>query len=186
MLREPIAGLRRAGVVVLTRADMLDAEHREKVWEVVRRIAPKAVCAEAVHAPQALVAASGRREPLQSLRGASVAAFCGVGNPAGFRHTLDACGCHLAAFREFPDHHRYTSADLESLAAWIRRLDVSAVLCTQKDLVKITMDELGGRPLWAVGVALEFTTGQTAVEDQLRALLMKILSQESPLPLEEG
>lgn len=169
-LREPIASLRRADVVVLTRADLLDVEHRQEIWRIVRREAPRAACAEAAHVPWGLIATDGRQESLASLRGAAVAAFCGLGNPAGFRHTLDACGCRLVAFREFPDHHPYTQADIESLANWVQPLDVSAVVCTQKDRVKLLVDALGGRPLWAVAVAMEFLSGQETLEDRLQRL----------------
>ena len=169
-LREPLASLQRANAVVLTRADLLDTERRREIWKIVGRNAPQAVCAEAAHAPRGLIAADGRQESLASIRGAAVAAFCGLGNPAGFRHTLDVCGCRLVAFREFPDHHSYTQADIESLAAWVHPWDVSAVVCTQKDLVKLPVNELAGQPLWAVGVAIEFLSGQDSLEDRLQRL----------------
>ena len=86
------------------------------------------------HTPQALVSASGGREPLESLQGRPLVAFCGIGNPEGFRHTLAGCGYDMAAFREFPDHHAYTPRDLAELAAWAKASAAAAVLCTQKDL----------------------------------------------------
>ena len=67
--------------------------------------------------------ASGTSQaPLDSLKDVPVAAFCGLGNPAGFRHTIQSCGYNLAGFREFPDHHCYSRADIEALAAWADRL----------------------------------------------------------------
>jgi tetraacyldisaccharide 4'-kinase len=100
-----------------------------------------------------------------------VAAFCGIGNPAGFRHTLGACGYQVVSFREFPDHHRYTRQDVELLCQWSDGLDVAAVLCTAKDLVKIRIDQLGRRPLRAVSIGLEFLAGQSELVAALRALL---------------
>ena len=155
-LREPVAGLRRADVVVLSRADLLDAPGREAIRCQVQRIAPQAAWAEVAHAPQALISAGGQEEPLASLQGTRLAAFCGVGNPAGVRHTLQACRYQVAGFREFPDHYCYTRADVASLAAWAERLDATALVCTHKDLVKLGCGQVGRRPLWAVRVALEF------------------------------
>ncbi|MBN1395388.1 MAG: tetraacyldisaccharide 4'-kinase, partial [Pirellulales bacterium] len=100
--------------------------------------------------------------------GQSAAAFCGLGNPAGFRRTLERCGCRPAGFREFPDHHRYTDADLDDLARWAEGLNVSVLLCTCKDIVKIERDNLGGVPLRAVGVEMEFLAGQEAFESLCR------------------
>lgn len=169
-LREPISGLARADVVVLTRADMVDADRRESIRTTVQRHAPKAIWAEAIHAPSGLFPAKGRQETVTSLRGMPVAAFCGLGNPAGFRHTLETCGCRLVGFREFPDHHQYSQRDIESLTDWAKSLDVSAVVCTQKDLVKIPRDDLGGHRLWAIGVEVEFLTGLESLEDTLSLL----------------
>ncbi len=111
-----------------------------------------------------------KETPIDSLRDESIAAFCGLGNPAGFRHTLEQCGCRVVAFREFPDHHRYTAEDVESLARWAEGLGATAVLCTCKDLVKIARDRLGNMPLQAVQIDLELLSGQEALESRLRRL----------------
>jgi len=170
-LREPIAGLRRADVVVLSRADMLPHAGREDIRRIVQLHAPEAVFLEASHAPLALLDCGGKEASLDSLAGRPVAAFCGIGNPAGFRHTLRACDYRLADFREFPDHHDYVRSDVASLADWAGRLDVEAVVCTCKDLVKLGIPEIGGRPLWAVNVGIDFLTGQGDLETELGRLL---------------
>jgi tetraacyldisaccharide 4'-kinase len=170
-LREPVAGLRRASVVALSRADMIEADQREQIRREALRYAPRGAWAELVHTPRTLLGCGGQEAPLESLAGQPVAAFCGIGNPAGFRHTLETCGYAVAAFREFPDHHRYGRTDVESLCQWADRLDVAAVLCTHKDLVKLDLDRLGHRPLWAVAIGLEFLRGQEDLETALAATL---------------
>jgi tetraacyldisaccharide 4'-kinase len=171
MLREPIEGLRRADVVVLSRADLLDAAGRAAVWETVRRYAPQAVEVEAAHTPRRLISISGESAALDSVRGQSVAAFCGIGNPDGFRRTLEGCGCRVVGFREFPDHHRYTPADLAELSAWAEKLGAPALLCTGKDLVKLSVTSPSPIPLWAVRIELEFLAGRESLELRLQKLL---------------
>jgi len=105
-LREPLRGLRRAGAVILSRADMLEPAEREKIRRRVEQLAPKAAWAEIRHAPLELLSVGGQVKPIDELCKVKIAAFCGVGNPAGFRHTLESCGFDMAGFREFPDHHR--------------------------------------------------------------------------------
>jgi tetraacyldisaccharide 4'-kinase len=166
-LREPVSGLSRADCVVLTRADMLVPEDRQRIRARVERLAPQAIWAECIHRPGGLLSDDGQETPLESLRGQRIAAFCGIGNPAGFRHTLASCGFEVSLFREFADHHAYTKADLLWLAEWARQAQVTAVLCTHKDLVKIGLDRLGDKPLAAVRVALEFTAGQSVLEAKL-------------------
>ncbi|NQU21893.1 MAG: tetraacyldisaccharide 4'-kinase [Candidatus Nealsonbacteria bacterium] len=170
-LREPLVGLRRVDVVALSRADALPHVGREDVRRQVNLLAPDALYIEVTHAPQALLSSTGREEPLESLAQKPVAAFCGIGNPAGFRHTLNACGYRVVALREFPDHHGYDRGDVERLKRWADSLDVSAVLCTHKDLVKLRIDRLGRQPLRAVRVGLEILAGRAALEKRLEALL---------------
>lgn len=174
LLREPVEGLRRAGVVVLARADLVEPAAREAIRAVVRRVAPGALWAEAAHVPRGLVNARGDEQPLEVLRGARVGAFCGLGNPEGFRHTLERCGCTIAEFREFPDHHAYTRADVESLAVWAEGLQAALVVCTHKDLVKLSCEVLGRVPLAALAIEVEFLAGREELEARLEGVLSRV------------
>src|SRR5262249_30326442 len=102
----------------------------------------------------------GQTAPLDLIHGRPVAAFCGIGNPEAFRHTLAALGAAPSCFRTFADHHAYTRTDIAQLHAWARQLPSDALaLTTQKDLVKIRLVELGARPLWALRIGLQVETG---------------------------
>jgi tetraacyldisaccharide 4'-kinase len=169
LMREPAGGLRRAGVVVLTRTDQVGTDELARLREQVRRVAPAAPLAESVHAPAVLVDAGRREEGLDLLRGRPVAAFCGLGNPDAFRRTLADLGADIIDFRPYPDHHGYTRADVEALRAWADSLAADAVVVTtQKDLVKLRLTLLGGRPLWALRVRLQVGEGRAAFEGRLR------------------
>lgn len=170
-LREPLDGLARADVVMLSRADMLDEPIRRRIEQRVRQFAPDVVWTEATHAPKSLLNANGEEAPLATFAGQQVAAFCGIGNPDGFRHTLGVCGYRVRTVREFPDHHDYNRADVEALQTWADSLDVQAIVCTHKDLVKLGVNRLGARPLWAVSIGLEFLAGGATLEEKLRQLL---------------
>ncbi len=170
-LREPPGELRRAQLVGLSRANLLSLARRDEIRRQAALLAPQASWAELIHAPQRLRNSSGKEESLGSLANCPVAAFCGVGNPAGFQRTLEMCGYRVIAFREFADHYRYARADIDWLIAWAKGLEVAAVLCTHKDLVKLGVDQLGSRPLWALTIALEFLSGREAFEARLAGLL---------------
>ena len=170
-LREPLEGLARADVVALSRADLIGADQRAEIRRQVEHYAPRAQWMELAHRPEALVGFAKPQAALESLAGQRVLAFCGIGNPAGFRHTLAACGYQVVEFLEFPDHHGYTRRDLDRLVAAAGRLDVAAILCTQKDLVKLAGSRLGGRPLWAVRIGLEILTGREAFESRLASVV---------------
>ncbi len=179
-LREPSAGLARADVVALSRADLLTVDERAAIRQRVEKLSPRALWAEVVHAPVGLVKAEPgighsdetgpAPQPLETLHGRRVLAFCGLGNPAGFRHTLRVCGYDVAEFYEFPDHYAYGPGDLHVLAEAARQTDAEALVCTQKDLVKIGVDRLGDRPLWAIRVGIDFLAGDAELEEKLRKL----------------
>lgn len=171
MLREPLAGWSRAHVIALTRSDMLSAEERSALQLQIMRYAPQAIWVELTHAPRTLLDSIGDRRPLESLAGKRVAAFCGIGNPAGFEHALMSCGYEVAALREFPDHHAYTPDDLASLADWAAGLDVAALVCTHKDLVKVNTLRVGEVPVFALAIGLNFVSGQEPFESLLARLL---------------
>ncbi|MGW8257584.1 MAG: tetraacyldisaccharide 4'-kinase, partial [Thermoguttaceae bacterium] len=155
-LREPLSGLSRADVLILSRADLIESSQREAIRGQAMNFAAQAAWAEVIHAPRELIASDGQQADLNSLKGQRIAAFCGLGNPAGFKRTAESCGYHLLDFREYADHYHYTSADLADLTAWAERLEANAVICTHKDLVKIGLNHLGRHPLWAIRVEIDF------------------------------
>jgi tetraacyldisaccharide 4'-kinase len=170
LLREPVEALARANVIALSRSDAVDAEERIAIRQRVQKIAPRALWLELVHKPKSLVAASQAKKPLAEIRDVPIAAFCGIGNPAGFRHTLETAGLTVAAWRELPDHCSYLPAVKQSLVDWLARQRVAHAVCTRKDLVKLRTDELAGKTLWALDIELEFAAGQAAFEDCLARL----------------
>lgn len=174
LLREPVRSLRRAQVVALTRADAVPLSVRMAIRERAQRYAPHATWVEVAHQPIALRGSDGREQPLAGLNGIPVAAFCGIGNPAGFRHSITASGYQLVGWREFPDHHAFTREDIQELENWGRSLSAGAFLCTHKDLVKIGLLRLGGIPIWALRIGLQPLAGSEpliATLNQLREQL---------------
>ena len=139
ILREPPSALRRAGVVVLTRVDQSGPEALNALRATLRgRLADGVPVVETVHRPVALLPPAGEaaRDP-SWLRGREVFAFCGIGNPAGFRRTLESLGAGIVRFRTFPDHHPYTPADMDRLRAESREYLAEAMVTTEKDRRRI-------------------------------------------------
>jgi tetraacyldisaccharide 4'-kinase len=171
MLREPVTSLARADVVALSRSNLIDAAKRDAIRKQVERVAPEALWIETSHIPRHLLNASSQRQPWSYLAGKRVGAFCGLGNPSGFRQTLAHCGLGVVAWREFPDHHRYTREDVTSLTNWGAQERLDALICTHKDLVKLGVDSLGSCPLWALAIELEVGEGEEPLSRMLTAML---------------
>ena len=110
-----------------------------RIRQQVRRHAPQAVWVEARYAPVCLQSPAGQEQPLASLSDHAIAAFCGIGNPAGFRRALarlrlpgrgDARVRRSSRLHGRRPRSRWPTGPTGS--TW------PAVVCTQKDLVKIT------------------------------------------------
>jgi tetraacyldisaccharide 4'-kinase len=171
LLREPIESLARAHVVALSRSDAVTMDRRREIEKRVQSIVPQATWLELEHRPTRFVSASGRTIQLAELAGRPVAAFCGIGNPAGFQHTLASTGLAVHAFLELPDHCSYDQSDTARLTNWLTAVtDVQDVVCTRKDLVKIPRDELAGKRLFALDIELRIVRGQEKLEERLRKL----------------
>lgn len=178
-LREPVAGLRRAQAVILSRADMLAEPERAAVRRRVASLAPEALWGEVQHRPATLMDATGGQTPLSQLGGQRVVAFCGIGNPAGFRHTLATLPCEVVDVREFPDHHAYSRDDVDSLAEWAASAGARRILCTRKDLVKLRTGRLGAVPLAAVSIEIDWLAGQAEMKAALDRLAANALRHDA-------
>jgi tetraacyldisaccharide 4'-kinase len=173
-LREPVSGLRRAGVIVLTRCDQVPASEVDAIRTWIARRWPNTPVATTEHRPVELVGGDGATTPVEALAGTPVGAFCGIGNPAAFRTTLESLGASVAQFRVFPDHHCYTRADVDDFTRWAETLPAGAAIATtQKDWVKLRVPTLAGHPLWAVRIGLAFRDGEGA----FAAALERVISE---------
>jgi tetraacyldisaccharide 4'-kinase len=169
LLREPLSSLRRASAVLLTRCDQADSAALCQVIAAIRDLVPGRPVVQTEHVPLAWIGDGGKEQPIDTLCGQSVAAFCGIGNPEAFRRTLRDVAGQPVAFRDFPDHHTYTSADVESVRQWAATLPANVVVVTtQKDLVKLKPDWIEGRELLALRVALRVRAGPDADAFQRR------------------
>jgi tetraacyldisaccharide 4'-kinase len=172
LLREPRSSLRRADVIVLTRCDQVNENERGRIREAAARHAPGRPIVESVHGPHDLVGHERNPESPYRLKDRPVAAFCGIGNPAAFRRTVEDLGAKVTEFRTYPDHYPYSREDVEDLRDWARRQATDCmVLTTQKDLVKLPLPTLGGRELRAVRIGLHIKSGQEELDRKLEEVV---------------
>lgn len=172
LLREPVNGLKRAHCAVITRVDLVDETQRQAIRDRIQKVQPRLPIAEVSYPPNELLAATGESQPLSAVRGQTVCAFCGIGNPSAFRQNLKAHEVIVPddAFLTFPDHHHYTSSELKAVLESAQKHKASAVLTTLKDLVKVDPTLVSDIPLWAVNIGVEFDRGR----DDFHQLLQSV------------
>lgn len=172
LLREPPEAIGRADLVVMSHADVgRDADRAERA---IRQYAPAAPIVRATHQPVALV--DGRNETtagLDRLLGQRLLAVSGIANPSRFEAALVRLGAHVAAHRIFPDHHRYTPADLKNIYAAAEGVGASMVVTTEKDMVKLARLNVVEKnvPLYALSISLEFIEGAERLDAMLNRLM---------------
>jgi len=127
LLREPRSGVKRASAVILTRVDQARPDTVKVIEAMVKAHAPDAPIAHTTHE---WVDSAGTM-PLEALKGTDVVAACGIGNPEAFQRTLTDHAANVVAFEAMGDHHDWTKAQIDELAA--RGLPV---VTTHKDWVK--------------------------------------------------
>jgi tetraacyldisaccharide 4'-kinase len=170
MLREPLAGLARAHVVVVT--NPAGAEPVQAVTATVRRFnRSAAVLAASYRYQDAIEAQTGRHVPVAELAGRRLLAFAGLGSPQGFADTLDGAGIRRVALAEFPDHHWFTPADLHELARDARAAGAQGLITTEKDWVRLRDLPSPPLPLWVLPVRLVLETGQDVWQRLLAGVL---------------
>jgi tetraacyldisaccharide 4'-kinase len=99
-----------------------------------------------------------RMDVPEELRGRKVFAFAGLADNEQFFASLREAGLDVSGTRSFPDHHRYTLADLDS----IRKAAGSAtIVTTEKDAVKFDDPSL-------VAVRAEFLMPEEVLTEALR------------------
>ena len=126
-LREPMEGLRRADVFVITRAQ--PGRQYSGIRAELRKVNPAAPVFLASVIPQAWQSAEPAMGP--------VAAFCGLGNPDTFWQTLHEQGFNPVFTWTFGDHHRYRPRELQRLAYQAKVRGLNALLTTEKDAMNL-------------------------------------------------
>lgn len=182
-LREPKSGLRRADVIVVTRADQAAEATLKSLAKEIESIAPGKLLCEAIHQPVECIRYSGAPLPLEALKGKRVLVFCGLGNPAALLATLKSLGAQIAETLLFPDHHPYGAQDVEKIIAWADKSSQGGdlLVTSEKDLVKLRSPSLGDHPLYALSVRMEIRKGQEPLKELILATIRKNLQKVSSM-----
>jgi len=124
ILREPLSSLERPDIIVITK------RKNKGIEEIIRKFNKKAPIFEAIYKPESLLDDNGARYPLSYLFGKRVLAVSGIGDPASFEKSLEDLGCKVLPLR-FPDHHPYSSLDIERIKNKAMGFDL--IVSTLKD-----------------------------------------------------
>jgi len=167
-LREPIEGLRRASIVVISKAE--SSELPGDIGGILRRLTPAVPIYQSRYKPMYLLEpASGTVFPPDYLRGRRVLAFAGVADPGYFVHVLKLLGAEVVKEVHFPDHHRYAPTDLVIMGEYMNQAEL--FVTTEKDFVKLQNVHMDALPIVVLGIEQEILEGESFLQKVLSVII---------------
>ena len=172
-LREALAGLARADLILITRSELSDLD--ANIERQVRRWNVRAPVFRAGVEAQAWVELrTDRRHPPAERPFERAGVFCGLGNPETFRRTLQRLGVDPVAWVDFEDHHRYRPRELRHIAHEMRVQGATALVTTEKDVMNLcegSGDLLAPLPLYWLKVGMSIDREAEFVSEIERRLV---------------
>lgn len=160
ILREPLSGLKRANLIILTHCDQVSARELEDVRDQVRVYNDTVEILESEHRPEYFVnICTTKQVPLDEIKG-PVACFCALGHPESFERTLKDLGLLLRQKWRFPDHQYYTEENLRTFEETRGSLPL---ITTFKDFVKFPDNwrDILTKDVYVLSVNLHIRGGET-------------------------
>ncbi len=137
-LREPRSGLRRADLVILTRAgDLTEEDLRERtegIDNLLGRQLP--VFATENRATDLNLQPGGEVRSVSELRGRKVVLLSGIARPDSFEETVRGLGAEIVRHLCYGDHHRFRQSELKEAQNLAQQED-AWLLTTEKDDARI-------------------------------------------------
>ncbi len=146
LLREPVGAMMRSDAIILTRSTAAEAATDARLL----KLAPGRPIFRSFHVPrvrQRIGNAAGvsqhGMQPLSSadcdaLKEKGLYAFSGIAQNENFKKMLRALGYALKGFAAFPDHHRFTDAELNRIKEAATAAGCSTLGTTAKDFARIS------------------------------------------------
>jgi len=172
VLREGKKALRRADVVVLTKAGSPEADV-DAVKREVLAVNPDIDFVEASHEPDRIYDIK-KKEPLDAsvISGKRVILLSSIADPAYFKDMATSLGAEVVEHIEFPDHHNYGESDRAYIAKRCEERSFDMILTTEKDAVKLgRMNMSFGRyAVMVLAIDIGIIAGKEKLVDRLHSL----------------
>lgn len=168
LLRERLNSLKRADIVILTRANQVSETRVRAARQKVALFVPEERVLTATITPEAFVSApAGAVHELSLTAGKNVLAFCGIGNPESFRRSLEEAGAKVVKFVAFPDHHRFTDNEMTNISALASEFLCEFTVTTEKDFRRVPAEHIS-KNLLMLRCSLKICSGADMLDKKLR------------------
>ncbi|MCH9634116.1 MAG: Tetraacyldisaccharide 4'-kinase [Chlamydiae bacterium] len=163
LLRESKKALTRAGLIIVNHAP--ESQERCRLVDSLKSITKAPILFTKV---KVVGYFNLEDQEIPSLRGQKVGAFCGLGKPHYFYKSLLQENVQAVLKKSLADHKQISTAQLEQFCFQSFQLGAKAVVCTEKDAVKILKPIKTPIPIVQLKVELDFLEGEDALNDMLK------------------
>lgn len=164
-LREPVNSLKRADIVVFMGSE---TESRE----IKKQIKNEAVLCGGLKEPELLIKADTKEElSFSELKDKNITAFCGIGNPEGFRFTLNSFDPAQVDLLKFSDHHIYSQADFTEIKKKFLSSNSDFLITTEKDVLKLPSNFLTEIDVYILRIAFRLGWGKSDFDKKMDTIL---------------
>lgn len=168
ILREPIENIKRAGAIIITRANLIDENNLDDLKREVGNLTSAPIFVSRSELEKLMPVKN-----VETVKPTRYFAFCGLGNPRNFFAQLKDENKEIVGEEAFPDHHLYSQDDMARIEKKARENGADALVTTGKDAVKFK-GLIYDLPCFAAKNRLVFDD-----EKKLRELLRAVLSKRT-------
>lgn len=168
LLREPLEGLKRASIIVLTKVDQVTSGVIASIKKRLQQLVPGVPVFETTHMPQRVCTleewTNGEEgRPVDAYINQPIMACSGIGNPKSFELTLKGIGYDVVHMLSFGDHHEFSNDDVVDMWKMAFAKQAQAVIITEKDAVKLSqlraIDDFN-LPIYVLCIGIEFISNE--------------------------
>ncbi len=166
-LREPLSAIRRAEVILFTRADS-EPGKLDLILKLNRQF--PGMLSVQVEFDNCEINSHADRITLDNIKRRRVYFFAGIGSFTAVLNSLIKCGLTPIGYKRFSDHCRYSQNDLHLIKKDIETYHPDFVITTHKDYVKLRDFDIGS-PLYYLKLRLKFDSEGDKMFAEMEKLL---------------
>jgi tetraacyldisaccharide 4'-kinase len=104
-----------------------------------------------------------------NISGQKVGLFCAIGRPERFIQTVRETGAEIVQTSFLLDHEKFDDCRIKMFADECRRLGAMALVCTEKDAVKLSQNHFL-LPIYYFEMRMEIVSGQTDMQNLIEKI----------------
>ncbi|MDP2939238.1 MAG: tetraacyldisaccharide 4'-kinase [Candidatus Omnitrophota bacterium] len=139
ILREPLKGLKRADIFLLTHTDSAK-DNLNSLIQRLEEINPKAEIFESIHSPIGFYNILDTQKKIINtnlIKGKKIGIVTAIGNPASFKESVLNLGLNVSLKFIFLDHHEFSQDDFDRIITSCLKEGLSTLVTTAKDATRL-------------------------------------------------